>query len=173
MWKHVAVLLATSIAFGFSLVMMQRAIGLDSPWMVLLLFLCFLGLAGIAQPVYILKVPAGLRTLRPWEREGAIYRKFGVPAFGALLRNTPLRFLNSSVYVSTARRDLGRVVRQLESAEAIHFWGAVLLVPYLVFSVWHGKWAVLAAFGLVQVIGNAYPIMHLRMVRGRLERMLR
>jgi len=170
MWKHLAVLAGTAVAFGFSIFMFQQVVGWSSPWMVLLLFACFLGLAKMAEPVYMLKLPAGIREVRP--QESRVYAGLGVPQFGALLRNTPLRFLNTTVYVSRGRSDVARIARQVESAEAIHFWGAIALVPYLAACVFHGKWNVLAAFAAVQVLGNAYPIMHLRSVRGRLDRLL-
>lgn len=173
MIKHASVLLATFLAFGVSVLMMRQVIGFGSPWMVLMLFLCFLGLAKVAEPIYMLKLPKGVRAIRPWELQGSLYRSLGVARFGALLKNTPLRLLNTSVYVSSNRRDPSSIARQVESAEAIHFWAAVLLMPYLAFGLWTGQWAVLAGFAVVQVLGNAYPIMHLRHVRGRLDRACR
>ena len=163
-------LLATVLAFGVSLGMMQRAVGLASPWMALMVFLCFLGLAKVAEPLWMLKLPKGLRPLRAWELQGRVYRRLAVPGFGALLRDTPLRLLNTRVYVSRSSRDPLDVCRQVESAEAIHFWGALLLAPCIVAYAWIGRWAAVGGFLLLQVLGNAYPIMHLRWVRGRLER---
>lgn len=162
------VLLATCAAFGGSFLFLRRA-GLAAPWMALLAFLCFLGLARVAEPIVRLSVPEALQALRPWELEGEVYRSLAVPQFGAMLRDTPLRVLNSSVYLTEGRRDPVGVLRQVESAEAIHFWGAVLLVPWLAWCALSGRWVVLACFLLVEIVGNAYPIMHLRAVRGRLE----
>jgi hypothetical protein len=173
MWKHVAIFVATLGAFGFSIMMMSQVIGFSSPWMVLMLFFCFLGLAKVAEPIYMLELPASLRRLRPWELRGGIYAKLGVGGFGALLRNTPLRLANTKVYVSKERRDPFVICRQVASAEAIHFWGAFVLLPYLALCLWFGKWSVLAAFLAIQVVGNAYPMMHLRSVRARLERISR
>ncbi len=173
MWKHVTLLVATVLAFGVSMLMMQSAVGLASPWMALMAVFCFLGLAKVADPIYALKVPASVRELRPWELRGAVYRKVGVPAFGALLRNTPLRVLNTTVYVSGNHRDPLLVLRQVESAEACHFWAAMLLTPYLVWCALSGRWVVLGAFLAVQIVLNMYPILHLRSVRGRLERVRR
>jgi hypothetical protein len=173
MLKHATVLLATFLAFGASMLMMQRAIGIASPWMVLLFFFCFLSLAKVAQPIYMLRLPESVRGIRPWELEGDPYRRLAVPQFGLFLKRTPLRLLNSSVYVSRSRPDRSSICRQIESAEAIHFWAAILLMPYLVFGLWARKWGVVAGFAAVQIFGNAYPIMHLRYVRGRLDRILR
>ena len=170
MAKHLAILLATLAAFAFSLYMMQQVVGLASPWMVLMLFFCFLGLAKVAEPLYMLKLPPIFREVRPGESR--LYDNLGVRQFAALLRNTPLRFLNTTVYVSRGRHDIGRIARQVASAEAIHFWGAIALLPYLGFCVLQGHWNALAAFVAVQILGNAYPVMHLRSVRGRLDRLL-
>lgn len=172
MLKHLAILLATLAAFAYSLDMLHRLIGWTSPWMVLMVFLCFLGAAKVADPIFKLRIPASLRALRPWELRGDVYRRLGVAGFGKLLRNTPLRFLNTTVYVSRERRDPRLIARQVESAEACHFWAALLLVPYLVACVLDGEWRVLGAFLAVEILGNAYPIMHLRSVRGRLDRLL-
>jgi len=173
MWKHLVLLLATILGFGASLMMMHRAIGLASPWMGLTLMMCLLGLAKIAEPFYLLEMPWGLRQIRSWESRGVLYRRLAVPQFGGLLRDTPLRHLNSSVYVSGHGRDLAAIIRQVEAAEASHFWAALVLFPHLVLTARSGNWAAVAGLLLVEIAGNAYPIMHLRMVRGRLGRVSR
>jgi len=167
--KAVALLLATTLAFGISIYFMQQAVGPSSPWMALMLVFCFFGLARIAEPIVMLPVPAGIRAVRPWESQRGLYGSLAVPQFGSLLRDTPLRLFNASVYVS-ARTDIRR---QIESAEAIHFWAAVLLLPYLLYCAWSGRWAILFWLVIFQIVGNLYPIMHLRLVRGRLERVER
>ena len=174
MLKHWIVLIATALAFAFSLAMFQQAVGPTSPWMALLVMLCFLGLAKMADPIFVLRVPQSLRSLRPWELKGKTYRRLKVPEFGALLRNTPLRLLNTTVYLTGERPDLNHIFRQVESAEASHFWAAVLLTPYLLYCAWTGRWVVFGVFlVLIQIVGNVYPILHLRWARGRLERMRR
>jgi hypothetical protein len=167
--KHVAALLAAILAFGVSIYFMQELIGFASPWMGLMLMMCVLGVARIAEPLFTLKVPGSLRPVRPWELQGGLYRSLAVPQFGALLRDTPLRLLNTSVYFSKSRPDPVRVRRQLESAEACHFWAAAVLVPYMIFFGWSGWWGVVAGFIVVEIVGHVYPILHLRWVRGRLE----
>jgi hypothetical protein len=141
--------------------------------MALALMFFFLGLAKVAEPLYRLKLPGALRQLRGWELEGAVYRNLAVPAFGRCLRNTPLRYLNATLYLPRRRPDATAVLRQVESAEAIHFWAAVLLLPYMVFCALRGQWAAVAGFVLVQVLINVYPVMHLRLVRVRLDAALR
>jgi hypothetical protein len=160
------------LGFAKSFAMLRQVVGADSPWLGLLLMFYFLGLTKVAEPIFTLKMPGGLRAIRPQEREGALYRKLLVPQFGQLLRDTPLRYLNLAVYVKKGRPDLRTVARYVEAAEASHFWGAVLFAPYIAYLFLKGRPWVAGFFLLVQVFFNVYPILHLRIVRDRLERHL-
>jgi hypothetical protein len=172
-WLHALVLLGVLLMFGVSFALLSQVIGFRSPWLILLLMFYFLGLAKIAEPLIILRLPGALRSLRPWEREGTVYRRLGVLRFGRFLRQSPLRYLNSAVYLNRERSDLFQVRLRAESGEASHFWAAVLLMPYILFAGLQGLWNVVAWFALAQVIVNVYPILHLRHIRGRLDRTLR
>lgn len=172
-WLHALVLLGVLLVFGASFVLLSQVIGFRSPWLVLLLMFYFLGLAKIAEPLIILGMPSALRSLRPWERDGTVYPRLGVLRFGRFLRQSPLRYLNAAVYLDPQRKDLLRVRLRAESSEASHFWDAVLLMPYILFAGLQGLWNVVAWFVLAQVIVNVYPILHLRHIRGRLDRALR
>jgi hypothetical protein len=77
------------------------------------------------------------------------------------------------VYLDRADEDPARVRLLIESSEASHFWAAVLFTPYVVFAGLKGMWSVVAWFSLAQVVLNVYPILHLRYVRGRLDRAMR
>lgn len=167
-WLHLLVLLAVLLAFGVSFVLLQRVIGITSPWLALLLMFYFLALAKVAEPLFVLRMPSALRRLRPWE--GGLYRRLAVRAFGKLLRRTPLRFFNTDVYLKQSRGDLQKVCLRVESGEASHFWAAVLLMPYIAYAGFNGEWSVVGWFLLAQVAVNLYPILHLRLVRGRLAR---
>lgn len=169
--RSAVALLATATGSGVCFFMLQNAIGAASPWLGLLLMFYFMGLAMIAQPLFILRLPRTLRPVRAWEMDGPIYRRLAVHAFGKTLRNTPLRHLNSAVYLARRPRDLGQLYRQAGSAEAIHFWAVVLFAPYIAF-VWHqGQTQVATLFLLIQLLVNVYPILHLRTLRGRLDRL--
>ncbi|WP_457096844.1 glycosyl-4,4'-diaponeurosporenoate acyltransferase CrtO family protein [Lysobacter sp. P5_B9] len=170
---HALALLAVLLVFAVSFVLLSRVIGITSPWLVLLLMFYFLGLAKVAEPLFVLRMPATLRPVRHWERDGHVYRRLGVVGFGRLLRRTPLRYLNSAVYLDRQRRHPLQVRHLAESAEASHFWAAVLFMPYVVFAALSGMWGVAAWFLLAQVLVNVYPILHLRHVRGRLDRIIR
>lgn len=166
-----AALLATAIGFGVCFFMLQRVIGANSPWLGLLLMFFFMGLAKIAQPLFMLGLPRILIQVRAWETTGPAYGRLGVYAFGRTLRNTPLRYCNTSVYLPGRRRDLASLYRQAASAEAIHFWAMILFTPYIVFVALQGQIRVVAIFLLIQLLLNVYPILHLRTLRGRLDQL--
>jgi hypothetical protein len=113
-------------------------------------------------------MPGPLRAIRTWEAGGGVYRALRVPAFGRLLRQTPLRYFNTDVYFSQGRRDVAGVLAQVEAAEAAHFWAGVLVAPYMVLAAFRGAWDAVCWVALAQVAINAYPVMHLRLVRHRL-----
>lgn len=167
--RNVIALVATAIGFGVSFLMLQSAIGPASPWLGLLLMFYFTGLAKIAEPLFMLRMPKALRAVRAWEMSGTMYGRLGVYGFGKALRNTPLRYLNTSVYLASRQRDLRALHRHVESAEAIHFWAMVLFTPYIAFIWLQGQVAVAAFFVLIQLLFNVYPVLHLRTLRGRLD----
>ena len=102
-----------------------------------------------------------------------MHMRCGPPQFGLLLKNTPLRILNLDVYVARQRRDLPHLQRLVETAEASHFWAFILLAPYVVYCAAEGRWEPFGWFLFAEIAANAYPAMHLRMVRARLERVQR
>ena len=155
---------------AFVLSRRTMSFSLDSPWFVLVAMICFLGLAFVAQPLLMMRMPPALRALRAWEIEGRLYRALGVPAFGSLLRRTPLRLFNRDVYLRDGVQEAARVVAELEAAEASHFWAAVLVLPYMVYAARSGAWGALLGISLAQLAINVYPVMHLRMSRHRLVR---
>jgi hypothetical protein len=164
------VLLVIAAAFAFSLALFRRAVGLTSPWFGLMIMLDFLGVVAFARPFFKLRLPDFLRTEREWEVTGRFYKALRVPAFGALLRRTPLRYLNPLVYLN-ASADPTMVQAQIESAEAAHLLAAALLVPYIVYSAEQGWWGAVGWLTAVQLGGNLYPILHLRWVRVRMRRL--
>ena len=169
-WRAVLVLTAAGVGFAVSFVMLRQAIGTDSPWLCLYLMFCVLGMAKNAEPLFMLRMPGSLRSIRSWERTGTVNRALGVKAFGRLLRSTPLHDLNRQVYLSRQRADPQHVMRLIESAEASHFWAALLLVPGIDVTLATGQFLTATVFILVQVFFNLYPILHLRLVRERLGR---
>ena len=153
-----------------SLTLLQKVVGFASPWFALVLMFDFLGVVALAQPLYLLKLPGFLRRQREWETDGRLYEALGVPTFGALLRRTPLRYLNPLVYLKQCR-DPSVLQAHIESAEAAHVLASLLLAPYIVYACVHVQWSALAWVMLVQTSFNFYPIMHLRWSRVRINRL--
>jgi hypothetical protein len=170
MWLHALALLAVILISGVSFAMLSGVIGITSPWLALLFMFDFLGIAKVAEPLFRLRMPRALRSLRRWEREGDVYRRLRVLSFGRLLRLAPLRYLNSGVYLDRERGGPLQVRLQAESSEATHFWAAVLFMPFVILAVLNGMWKIVAWFSLAQLVVNVYPILHLRHIRGRLDR---
>ena len=46
-------------------------------------------------------------------------------------------------------------------------------MAYVALAGLNGKWRIVAWFSLAQVLVNVYPILHLRHIRGRLDRTVR
>ena len=167
-------LLAVAAAYAVAFVLLRRFMpfSLTSPWFVAVAMICFLGLMFVAQPLVMIRMPRPLRTIRAWEIEGGVYRALGVPAYGWVLRRTPLRLFNRDVYLRGGLRDTHRAGAELEAAEASHFWAAVLVVPYMVHAALAERWIALLGVSLAQALVNAYPVMHLRLSRHRLDRLI-
>ena len=143
-----------------------------SPWFVVVAMICFLGLAFVAQPIVMLRMPPSLRAVREWEYKGGLYQALRAPAFGRLLRRTPLRLFNMDVYLRNGVADTARVGAELEAAEASHLLAAVLVLPYMIYASLLGWWTALFWVTLAQALINVYPIMHLRLTRHRLDRLV-
>lgn len=171
--RRVLAVTGTAIAFAVSFVMLARVIGVTSPWLALLLMFYFMGLAKVAEPIFMFRMPRSLNKVHVWEQTGRIYRRLGVLRFGAFLRNPPLRYLNTNVYLSPQAPDLHGLYRRAASAEAIHFYAAVMFTPYIGYLGITGQYNTGTFFVAVQLIFNIYPILHLRYLRGRLETALR
>jgi hypothetical protein len=168
LWRAVLVLVATGAGFAVSFVLFRQAVGSDSPWLGLFLMFCVLGMAKMAEPLFALRMPGRLRDLRAWERSRVVQRALGIRAFGRLLRGTPLRYLNASLYLSREPGNVEHVVRLVEAAEASHWWAALVLLPWIGFAAAAGRYVAVMVLLLVQVVWNVYPILHLRLVRSRL-----
>jgi hypothetical protein len=167
LWRDLGKLAVVAAFFGVCFAMLASVIGFGSPWLGLLLMFYFMALAKVAEPLFTFRLPAALRAV---DARHGLYRWLGVDHFGALLRNSPLRYLNASVYLASGRQSLAALSRQVASSEAIHFWAAVLFAPYIAYVGSRGLMAETGFFVLVQIVFNLYPILHLRIVRARLAR---
>jgi hypothetical protein len=169
--RSAVVFCAMAVAFATCFLVLREAIGSKSPWLGLLLMFYFMGLAKFGEPFFVLPLPGFIRDVRAWEATGTIYQRMGVQRFGQLLRLPPLRFLNSEVHLSGGQRDLRSLYKYAASSEANHFWAGLLFTPYIAFVWAQGHRGVATLFLLIQVLFNVYPILHLRLLRGRLDAM--
>jgi hypothetical protein len=158
-----------AIAFATCFLLLREAIGSKSPWLGLLLMFYFMGLAKFGESFFVLPLPGCIRDVRAWETMGTTYQRLGVQRFGQLLRLPPLRFLNSEVHLAGGQRDLQALYRYAASSEANHFWAGLLFTPYIAYVWAQGHKGIATLFLVIQVLFNVYPILHLRLLRGRLD----
>jgi hypothetical protein len=123
----------------------------------------------VLQSVVQLPVPGVDFAVRPGEFKVLRSVWTGVRAFGALLRHTPLRHLGGRVYLSTAGRDPGAILRGLHTAEGVHLWALLCCCPWLMYWGLRGSWMPLLLGLCVHVPLNIYPILHLRYVNWRID----
>ncbi len=136
------------------------AAGPDSPWFATTAGFTLLGLLDLAR--YFVRLSPPLGGVRRWERRSALYRVLGVRAFGRLLRRPPRRFLNRHVY-RVASHDGKRLLRELEGAEAAHTIALLLVSVHLGLAAVEGWWRAFAGLAILNLAGNLYPILHLRL----------
>lgn len=166
----IAVLVLVTIAFAISLTLFQQITPVTSPSFVFLAMFVFMGWIAFARPLLVLPIPPPFRRLHKWEYAGAIYRHTGSIWFGHILRTTHLRYLQPLVYLNQKSLTPREVWRQIEGAEAVHWWAIVLTLPYLVYATVIGEIEIVGFFLIAHLGLHLYPIMHLRHVRTRMDR---
>jgi|GEM_PF-648877 len=166
----IAALILVTIAFAISLSLFQRITPVTSPAFVFIAMFAFMGWVAFARPLFVLPLPPPFRRLYNWESDGTIYRKTGSIWFGHILRTTHLRYLQPLVYLNQKSLTPPEVCRQIEGAEAVHWWAIAITLPYLVDATRLGQFQIVALFLIAHVGLHIYPMMHLRYVRTRLQR---
>ncbi|HKT26679.1 hypothetical protein [Dyella sp.] len=172
LWLGIGKAVVVGAFFCLCAVMWGRVEGVGSPWLGLFGMFYFMGTAKSAEPQLLFRMPGGLRAVDLNATRAGTQDRWGIRRFGSFLRNTPFRYLNNSVYLTGRAQNLPELLRKVESAEAIHFWAAVLFTPYIAYIAFRGLFAEALLFVLIQVAFNLYPILHLRLVRARLTRLL-
>jgi hypothetical protein len=171
-WREGIIFLLVAVTFGGSLFWLGRWTGFASPFFWTMLTFALLGLAGFARPVVMLRMPPVFREVRQWEIDGAFSQTIGVPAFGRLLLDTPLRRLNSQVYLRRPTENPNAVLHQIEAAEVTHVLAMSVAAFYAVYAVFHRWWGPVLWFVFFNLVVNLYPALHLRSARGRLKRII-
>jgi len=78
--RNVIILVGTAAGFAVSFTVLQRAIGGSSPWLGLLGMFYLLGLAKVAEPFFLLRMPTTLRAVQPGRVLGVAGTVSSVPA---------------------------------------------------------------------------------------------
>lgn len=167
---HIAVLLTGSMALGVSMLLFARVFGASSAVFAATTTVLVAAWTGMLHTVFPLYLPAAIREVGRSELRFLRWRWSGVAGFGVLLRKTPLRHLGGPVFLATCDHASDRVLRGIQEAEAIHVWSVLFCAPWVMFWFWQEMWLSVAASVAVHSLINIYPILHLRMSCGRLER---
>lgn len=118
------------------------------------------------------RVNPKLFALARWEKQGAIYNRAGIRTFQWVLRHSPLGWINANFHLMTGRADCDRLLREMNSAEAVH-WLTFAVSVMLAISYFRHDHAVYGyVMLLVRIPFDLYPIMLQRWNRGRVLRVL-
>ena len=111
-------------------------------------------------------------SLAYWEKQGEIYDRAGIRAFRWVLFHSPLGWINGNFHLKAGRTNCERLLREINSAEAVHWLSFVVLVMLAISYLLHDH----AVYGyvmlLVRIPFDLYPIMLQRWNRGRVWRVL-
>lgn len=118
------------------------------------------------------RLPESYLRLRTWERDGTVYRRLGVPAFGELVRRTPLRTLSPDIYLRGRPGRLETVAAFSRTAEVVHVWIFLLALPLVLYAVARAWWDAACWLLVINGLLNLYPTLHQRLIRSRIERVL-
>ncbi|MEP7154766.1 MAG: hypothetical protein ABI905_03270 [Betaproteobacteria bacterium] len=156
--------------FGATLFFVARFSGIHSAFF--LLVLAAAGLAFSAVLEKVLNCGLSASTSDATMPEPTKFELPGVTVFGQVLRRTPLRLLNPSVYFNASQKDWPAVLEQADRARAIHFYSFLFTIPLMVWAIWNFDLWAFGALALFQLLLNLYPMLHLRSVRRRIVRMM-
>lgn len=167
---QIAVLLTGSLAFVASLLLFAKAFGASSAIFAVTVTVLVAAWTGMFHTVVPLGLPASIRKVGRREFAGLRRRWTGVRLFGVALRSTSLRRLGGSVYLTQCANASACVLRGIQQAEEIHVWSVLFCAPWLVFWCLQGLWFSLGSSLAVHALLNVYPVLHLRLARGRMEK---
>jgi hypothetical protein len=126
----------------------------------------------LVGPAIRWRLPDAYLRPREWERDGRLYRRLGVPLFGAVVRHTPLRTLTPDAYLRGRPGRIAIVLDLCAHAEAVHVWVFLLALPLALYGIARGWWGAVGWLLAINALLNLYPVLQQRMIRGRLERAL-
>jgi len=128
-------------------------------------------IAFVSSAIFFRVKPA-LFSLANWEKQGEIYNRAGIRTFRWVLFHSPLGWINPNFHLRAGRVDCDRLLRELNSSEAVHWLTCLGSVTLAISYLRHDH----AVYGyvmlLVRIPFDLYPIMLQRRNRGRIRRVL-
>ena len=127
----------------------------------------------VVSSAFFFRVNPTLFSLAHWEKQGEIYDRAGIRAFRWVLFHSPLGWINGNFYLRASRADCDRLLREMNSGEAVHWLTCIFSVMLAIRYLLHDH----AVYGyvmlLVRIPFDLYPIMLQRWNRGRVCRVLK
>jgi hypothetical protein len=111
-------------------------------------------------------------SLAHWEKQGEIYDRAGIRAFRWVLFHSPLGWISPNFNFFASRADCDRLLREINSAEAVHWLTFAASVTLAISYLRHDHAVYGYAMLLVRIPFDLYPIMLQRWNRGRVWRVL-
>ncbi len=134
-------------------------------------WLVSIAIAMLSSAIFF-RVNPTLFSLANWEQQGEFYDRIGVRAFRWVLFHSPLGWINPNFHMKPGRADSERLLREMNSGEAVHWLTCAATVILAISYFLHDH----AAYGyvmlLVRIPFDLYPIMLQRWNRGRVWRVL-
>ena len=118
------------------------------------------------------RVSPKLFSLADWERQGAIYDCAGIRTFRWVLFHSPLGWINPNFHLRANREDCERLLREMNSGEAVHWLTCIVSVVLAIACLRHNYAVYGYAMLVVRIPFDLYPIMLQRWNRGRVWRVL-
>jgi hypothetical protein len=131
-----------------------------------------ISLAAVILTGAIFKVTPGLFVVARWEHDGTFYERMGVGAFRWVVRQTPLGWINGNLHMAVGRADCERLIKELNTAEGVHWVTAVASSTLAIWCLADGYAAHGLVLLLVRIPYDLYPIMLQRQTRGRVTRLM-
>lgn len=170
--RHFAVLTLGTAASASALIAFTKVLGPKSNLYAATIVILITGWTAVLNSVVPVSIPPLARRARarefavlgaPWTR---------VRSFGSLLRTTPLRHLAGQVYLSQSGGSPLPVLGGIREAQAVHLWAHLLSCPCILYWVMQRQWTSLICRIAIHAPLNVNPVLHLRHVSLRLERLV-
>lgn len=128
---------------------------------------------GLLNTCTEIKVPERLKVISSLEYKILCYPLTGVRFFGYLLKKTVLKKLGGDVFIEGKRKGLNKTLQGLNAAEATHFWGFAGMIPFIIALYLFNRLFVLLGVLIILVLLHVFPIAHTRMIRFRIEKLIK